>query len=94
MAAVRWLKCTLYQNCKRVKMYGMGSYRTSVESVPCSGYLSGQVSISDLHPGGKSMIRYYYYFFYLVGIKTHTKYKHIQYKTKARDICLELKKFT
>ena len=35
---------------------------------------------------------FYYYYYYLFGIKTHTKYKHKQYKTKARDICLELEK--
>ena len=40
------------------------------------------------------IIIYFYYYYYLFGIKTHTEYKHIKNKTKARDICLELKKFT
>ena len=26
------------------------------------------------------------YYYYLFGIKIHTRYKHTQYKTKARDI--------
>ena len=45
------------------------------------------VLIHDVTNGCKRFYHYYYYY-NLFGIKTHTKYRHIQNKTKARDICL------